>query len=127
MDHFLIILILSVLDGLQFRMLMRIIFCLIASIIYTFITIYYFLKEQDIEDEYHIANISISIKSILTQSAQILALFFWYVVRQSFSFCIYYTHYIFLRRQTILSIVGRKRCCSITIMPFIKWERNHHL
>ena len=100
---------LSVLDGLQFKRSMRAIFGCIISIFYTFFTIYYgFYHNTDNDVKIKVyKNNFVSIQSILSSSAQILALFFW--------------------RQTILSVFRTERCSLITYSPFIKWERNNNI
>ena len=83
----LIIILLSLIDGLQFRIDMKLIFGVTASIYYTVITLYYFLYQfqfqtginnKDVIIEIN-DDIAISMASVLSQSSQILALFFWYV------------------------------------------------
>ena len=112
---FLMITLLAVLDGLQFKRSMRAIFGITISTFYTIVSIYYgFYHEKfKLNDDVLIpisfmSNSSyISVRNILSSSGQILALFFWKV--------------------TILSVYRYNRCSLVTYSPFIKWERNNNL
>ena len=85
---FLSIMLLSLTDGLQFKTSMKIIFGVTVSLYYTVAAGYYFLyhgysiDNQNGNDNDMILelghNISISLISVLTQSSQFLAIFFWY-------------------------------------------------
>ena len=85
---FLSIMLLSLSDGLQFKTSMKIIFGVTVSSYYTIAAGYYFLyhnygaDDQDGNQNDLILelghNISISLVSVLTQSSQFLAIFFWY-------------------------------------------------
>lgn len=107
-----VIMLLSILDGLQLRISMKILFGVTCSMYYTLFALFYAFYQVDEHQYNDIAldiseNISISTRQILTSSTQILAVFFW--------------------RQTISSIFKKNRCAMITYAPYIRWERNTNI
>ena len=104
---FLAIMLLSLSDGLQLKRWMKILFGGSVSTYYTIVAVYFFLYHYSNQDDQNQTgtidnndmiikigkNISISLVGILSQSSQILALFFWYVIIRFLSLHIMHLKY----------------------------------
>lgn len=109
MTIFCVVFMIGILDGLQFRFTVKVTLCVMAAMVFTYqgmdsrIRIY---RDPSQDNKINIYNWEISMTSLMIDSMQIMAIFFW--------------------KQAILTMKFRKkpRCTLIKYAPYIQWEKS---